>query len=82
MITATPEMQILANFNHPNIARLFDGGETANNIPYLVMEGALENQQEALRIREMLVAADPNKARAQRALTISYEFLGFWNEFR
>jgi serine/threonine protein kinase len=32
------EMQILANLNHPNIARLFDGGETAGGVPYLVME--------------------------------------------
>lgn len=32
------EMQILANLNHPNIARLFDGGETDNGVPYLVME--------------------------------------------
>ena len=32
------EMQILANLNHPNIARLFDGGETESGIPYLVME--------------------------------------------
>ena len=32
------EMQILADLNHPNIARLFDGGETADGIPYLVME--------------------------------------------
>ena len=32
------EMQILADLNHPNIARLFDGGETADGVPYLVME--------------------------------------------
>ena len=32
------EMQILADLNHPNIARLFDGGETAGGVPYLVME--------------------------------------------
>lgn len=32
------ERQILANLNHPNIARLIDGGATANGIPYLVME--------------------------------------------
>ena len=34
------EMQILADLNHPNIARLFDGGETADGVPYLVMEYA------------------------------------------
>ena len=32
------EMQILADLNHPNIARLFDGGETEDGVPYLVME--------------------------------------------
>ena len=32
------EMQILADLNHPNIARLFDGGEIASGVPYLVME--------------------------------------------
>ena len=32
------EMQILAELNHPNIARLLDGGETVDNVPYLVME--------------------------------------------
>ena len=32
------ERQILANLNHPFIARLFDGGETADNSPYFVME--------------------------------------------
>jgi serine/threonine-protein kinase len=32
------ERQILANLDHPNIARLFDGGTTADGTPYLVME--------------------------------------------
>ena len=32
------ERQILANLDHPNIARLFDGGVTADGLPYLVME--------------------------------------------
>ena len=32
------EMQILADLNHPNIARLFDGGETPDGVPYLMME--------------------------------------------
>ena len=32
------EMQILADLNHPNIARLLDGGETGDGLPYLVME--------------------------------------------
>ena len=32
------ERQILANLDHPYIARLLDGGTTADNAPYLVME--------------------------------------------
>jgi tetratricopeptide (TPR) repeat protein len=32
------ERQILADFSHPNIARLLDGGETPEGQPYLVME--------------------------------------------
>src|SRR5256885_313033 len=32
------EMQILADLNHPNIARMFDAGQTEDGAPYLVME--------------------------------------------
>ena len=32
------ERQILASLDHPNIARLLDGGTTESGIPYLVME--------------------------------------------
>ena len=32
------ERQILAGLNHPNIARLLDGGVTGQGLPYLVME--------------------------------------------
>jgi eukaryotic-like serine/threonine-protein kinase len=32
------ERQILANLNHPNIARLLDGGMTPEGSPYLMME--------------------------------------------
>jgi len=32
------ERQILANLDHPNIARLLDGGRTEAGVPYLVME--------------------------------------------
>jgi serine/threonine-protein kinase len=32
------ERQILATLDHPNIARLFDGGTTADGTPYIVME--------------------------------------------
>jgi eukaryotic-like serine/threonine-protein kinase len=32
------ERQILAGFDHPNIARLLDGGATEHGLPYFVME--------------------------------------------
>jgi eukaryotic-like serine/threonine-protein kinase len=32
------ERQILVGFDHPNIARLFDGGTTEDGLPYFVME--------------------------------------------
>jgi len=32
------ERQILASLDHPNIARLYDGGTTEDGVPYLVME--------------------------------------------
>ena len=32
------ERQILANLEHPNIARLLDGGTTEDGLPYVVME--------------------------------------------
>src|SRR3954452_9428777 len=32
------ERQVLAALNHPNIARLLDGGTTPDGHPYLVME--------------------------------------------
>jgi serine/threonine protein kinase/tetratricopeptide (TPR) repeat protein len=32
------ERQILANLDHPNIARLLDGGTTEDSVPYFVME--------------------------------------------
>ncbi|WP_375289691.1 protein kinase [Qipengyuania sp.] len=32
------ERQILAKLNHPHIARLYDGGETEDGQPYIVME--------------------------------------------
>ena len=32
------ERQTLANLQHPNIAKLFDGGKTKEGLPYLIME--------------------------------------------
>jgi tetratricopeptide (TPR) repeat protein len=54
------ERQILAGLDHPNIARLFDGGATEDGRPYLVMEYIdgvpLTDyvRQRGLRIRERL----------------------------
>ena len=61
------ERQTLAHLSHPNIARLFDGGSTANGEPYIVMElvdglpldGWLtRNPSEAERIRLFLAICD------------------------
>jgi tetratricopeptide (TPR) repeat protein/tRNA A-37 threonylcarbamoyl transferase component Bud32 len=52
------ERQILADLNHPHIARLLDGGSTADGEPYLVMEyidGVPIN--EFCRTRELPLAA-------------------------
>src|SRR6478735_4328701 len=38
LVHFTRERQILATFQHPNIARLLDGGATPAGQPYLVME--------------------------------------------
>jgi eukaryotic-like serine/threonine-protein kinase len=38
LLRFSAERQILANLNHPNIARLLDGGMTGDGVPYLVME--------------------------------------------
>ena len=38
LLRFSAERQILANLNHPNIARLLDGGMTSDGLPYLVME--------------------------------------------
>jgi len=38
LLRFSAERQILANLNHPGIARLVDGGITGEGVPYLVME--------------------------------------------
>ncbi|HEX4950403.1 MAG TPA: protein kinase, partial [Blastocatellia bacterium] len=55
------ERQILADLNHPNIARLLDGGTTAEGQPYFVME-YIEGvpideycQQQQLSVRDRLL---------------------------
>jgi serine/threonine-protein kinase len=63
------ERQILATLDHPNIARLLDGGETAEGQPYLVMEyvagqllenwlrDATPDREQRLRLYDELLAA-------------------------
>ena len=53
------ERQILANLDHPNIARLLDGGITPEGAPYLVMEHVQGLEIDAYCTREKL----PLKAR-------------------
>ncbi len=54
------ERQILADLDHPNIARLLDGGRTESGQPYIVMEYidgesiASFSQRESLSIRQRL----------------------------
>lgn len=50
------ERQILARLEHPNIARLIDGGVTADGTPYLVMEyvdgRAIDEAMEELALKD------------------------------
>ena len=56
------ERQILANLNHPNIARLLDGGTTENGLPYFVME-FIEGEP-------LYLYCDKNKLNTRRRLQI------------
>lgn len=55
------ERRVLARLEHPNIARLLDGGVTEDDVPYLVMEWVdgvpLDTYCEALPILERLALA-------------------------
>ncbi|MEO0463065.1 MAG: serine/threonine-protein kinase [Pseudomonadota bacterium] len=52
------ERQILAQLNHPNIAILHDGGETADGFPFIVMEYV-----QGVTLRDWLAGAQPDLAR-------------------
>ncbi len=58
------EREILASLEHPNIARILDGGETADGLPYLVMEYVdgkpidVYCDEKRLNVRERLVLFD------------------------
>ncbi|NUQ51175.1 MAG: tetratricopeptide repeat protein [Phycisphaerales bacterium] len=73
------ERQTLASLNHPNIARLFDGGITPDGRPYLVMEFVdgtpldVYCRHHRLTLRERLVIFDKvcaAVASAHRALVV------------
>jgi len=52
------ERQILADLEHPNIARLLDGGTTEENLPYVVMENVVGEPLDVyLKGREVSLAA-------------------------
>ena len=64
------ERQILAGFDHPNIARLFDGGTTESGLPYFVMEyieGLPDRRvlQRARALRRWTVEALPRSLRGR-----------------
>ena len=67
------ERQILARLNHPNIARLLDGGEMPSGLPYLVMEFVPGEQidaycdQKGLHLRARLRLFLPVAAAVQHA---------------
>ncbi len=56
------ERQILASLEHPNIARLLDGGTTEEGVPYLVME-FIDGQP----ITDYCAGAEPRRSRAAEA---------------
>ncbi len=69
----TRERQILANLDHPHIARLLDGGTTPRGRPYLVMElvdgQSIDAHGESLRLdlRERLALFDTVCAAVEHA---------------
>jgi eukaryotic-like serine/threonine-protein kinase len=52
------ERQVLADLEHPNIARLLDGGATAEGLPYLVMEHVQGERIDAWSERHKLSVRD------------------------
>ena len=46
------ERQILSDLNHPNIARLSDGGTTTGNAPYLVTHRPFHQNLRCRRVRQ------------------------------
>jgi len=66
------ERQILAQLNHPYIARLYDGGETADGQPYIVMEYV-----EGRTLHDWLAEESPSLARRLsmfRQIALAVEF--------
>src|SRR5678815_5484416 len=61
------ERQILANLDHPNIARMIDGGTTEDGLPYFVLEYI-----EGTTITRY---CDEHKLNTLERLTVSYTHL-------
>jgi len=75
----TRERQLLADLNHPNIARLLDGGGGAQGYPYLVMEYVVgrpideycrENRLGRDAILDLFIAACAAVSHAHRQLVV------------
>lgn len=66
------ERQILAGLDHRNIGRLFDGGTTAEGIPYLVMEYIEGEPVTAYCDRHRLSIADRLKLFVQVCSAVQY----------
>lgn len=66
------ERQILASLDHPNIARLFDGGTSEDGIPYLVMEYIEGEPITAYCDHHRLCVADRLKLFVQVCFAVQY----------
>ena len=66
------ERQILASLDHPNIARLVDGGSTGDGLPYLVMEYIDGQPIDAFADERRLTVADRLRLFLQVCDAVSY----------
>jgi serine/threonine protein kinase/tetratricopeptide (TPR) repeat protein len=66
------ERQILASLDHPNIARLVDGGSTTEGLPYLVMEYIDGQPIDAFADERRLMVADRLRLFLQVCDAVSY----------
>jgi serine/threonine protein kinase/tetratricopeptide (TPR) repeat protein len=66
------ERQILASLDHPNIARLLDGGSTPDGLPYLVMEYIEGQPIDTFADERMLSVADRTRLFLQVCDAVTY----------